>query len=444
MYHILNKVPAIEKYDMQLEYEELAQELFNSGRLRIDTGYQCNFARYTDSVNGGTLIVSKTEITEHKLINKTKQLIAFLYKDKINNTQLDNKIASIIQHFEDQIKRLIPVSEVTAIKIARLIVQSAHPIVIKWLIHDNVEVFVTYSHSIGDMMDIQNWKKLGQNSGMQSTNGKDGAIFISCGGDPFADNDKRNPTFGDGWPAIARLQIIASQELGHFADILRDEQGRQISRHSANFSGTKANDQVKIARKKDIERCVKLSNKLNSFGLDKLTICEEKLKFYQQHRPKSVKVLFFKIIQFCYRYKILLQARRCQILFIKQFAKDRYMSATLKAIINDMKSNLAPTADVYMRQDLEEQEAIACIEALARVPQQAIKWGHLATLSLMSNLYDIYYNQVVKTLITNYSSLHKKAYVRDLNMVNKPFTHIIRNLFKTHKDEKLLQSVRDL
>ncbi len=71
--------------------------------------------------------------------------------------------------------------------LARIFVQSAHPIVIRWLLLDKTEIFITYSHNIGDMMDMVNWQKVGGNSGMQSTNGKDVAIFVSCGGNPFAE-----------------------------------------------------------------------------------------------------------------------------------------------------------------------------------------------------------------------------------------------------------------
>ncbi len=35
-------------------------------------------------------------------------------------------------------------------------------------------------------------------------------------------NSKDHPIYGGGFAAVARLQIIAAQELGHFADIKRD------------------------------------------------------------------------------------------------------------------------------------------------------------------------------------------------------------------------------
>ncbi|KJV52412.1 hypothetical protein OTSGILL_1536 [Orientia tsutsugamushi str. Gilliam] len=102
------------------------------------------------------------------------------------------------------------------LKLARLFVQSAHPIVIHWLLLERVEVFISYSNQIGDVMDIATWKYAGQNSGMQSINGNNIAIYVSCGGNPFffTQRYQEQSIYGDGWPAIARLQIIAAQELG--------------------------------------------------------------------------------------------------------------------------------------------------------------------------------------------------------------------------------------
>ncbi len=48
VYHILDNVPAIYPEDMLIEYENLAQILIKSGRIRIDTNYSCNFVRFLD------------------------------------------------------------------------------------------------------------------------------------------------------------------------------------------------------------------------------------------------------------------------------------------------------------------------------------------------------------------------------------------------------------
>ena len=51
------------------------------------------------------------------------------------------------------------------------------------------------------------------------------------------------------------------------------------------------------------------------------------------------------------------------------------LGAAIDAYLADMAFNLAPEADVYRDPDPLVEEAIAVIEAVARVPQQEHKWG---------------------------------------------------------------------
>ncbi len=71
--------------------------------------------------------------------------------------------------------------------------------------------------------------------------------------------------------------------------------------------------------------------------------------------------------------------------------EEEYIASKIVAMAIDMRFNLSPKADAYAREDPVEEEAIACVEALARVPQQANKWGHRLTRAMMPNLYRIYY-----------------------------------------------------
>ena len=80
---------------------------------------------------------------------------------------------------------------------------------------------------------------------------------------------------------------------------------------------------------------------------------------------------------------------------MRYFKKEEYMGSHLAMAIADMKFNLAPEADAYVGRNPRETEAIACVEALARVPQQVIKWGHETTRFMMPCLYEIYYKQVI-------------------------------------------------
>jgi hypothetical protein len=70
-----------------------------------------------------------------------------------------------------------------------------------------------------------------------------------------------------------------------------------------------------------------------------------------------------------------------------------------------MDFNMAPESDAYQRSNPVEENAILCVEALARVPQQVNKWGHKTTKMLIPNLYNIYYNQVIPACRRDYERM---------------------------------------
>jgi hypothetical protein len=427
VYHILNQVPAIDTASIQMEYEHMVQELIRSGRLRIDTDYYCNFVRFADNNSGINVILSYEELTP-ELLDNTKNNIRNLYKNS-NKRIDDTKIISIINDLSKKAKKLLLVDDDLKTQLARIFVQSAHPIVIKWLLLDKVEVFITYSHNIGDVMDIASWKRSGTNSGMQSTDGKNVCIYVSCGGNPFAQNSESHPTQGDGWPALARLQIIAAQELGHFADIKRDGHGRQITRHSCNFACTKATPHVSLARKKDIERSSNLKGLLANSGMTKLINIETKLKFYNQQKLSGFRVFWLRLIAKYYSYKLVNFAIKRNFLFVKRFYdREKYIGLMLAAMIEDMLSNLSPIADVYKRDNPEAEEAISCAEALARVPQQVMKWGHLTTRATMHDLYHVYYSEVIPSLIKSYNTVTATEYKRNYSHPRNTFKNVLSRL----------------
>ncbi len=432
VYHILHKHPAIYPEDIQIEYEYLAQELVKSGRLRIDTDYYRNFVHYNDPVDKINFVFSHAELTNPDLVRNSYSIIKQLYKTK--NKRLSNdKLKLIINNLNNKLKKLLMVSDELTIRLARIFVQSAHPIVIHWLLYDRVQVFITYSNSIGDVMNIQNWKHSGKNSGMQSTDGHNVCIYVSCGGNPFTENNKKSPKYGDGWAALARLQIIAGQEIGHYADIKRDYQGNQITRHSANFACTQATPHVKEGRKRDISRCNNLLNLLLKNGMSNLIELERKLKFYDQQKISGIQIWWLKILIYIYRNKLFSFAHKNKLYFIKNFYQDKYTGLMIAAMIEDMQSHLAPIADVYKRDDPEAEEAISCVEALARVPQQVMKWGHLTTRATMRDLYKIYYKEVIPSLIDNYNHLANVKYQRNYSVRRQ---NIIQNVF-----QKILQFI---
>lgn len=429
LYHIIDRLPPYTSEEMAVEYEELAQSLVRSGKMRIDTDDKCNFARFSEPGRGASLMLSKEELTESHLIDATRANLLAVYGNK--STELvQKKVSDAVRSLRNQISKLQPVSKELMLKLARLFVQSAHPIAIKWLLFEKVEVFISYSHNIGNMMDIMTWRHSGTNSGMQSTDGREVAIFVSCGGDPFGETSKEHPTYGDGYPAMARLQIIAGQEIGHYADIMRSSRGQQIGRHSANFACTRATPHVLKARRDDLKRCDIIAKKLYADGMTGLIRHEEAIRFYRKNKVRGLKFLYHLIAGWLYKRRLIARAHKGKMYFAKRFAREDYMGLMLRAMIADMKFNLAPVADVYRRDDKEAEEAIACVEALARVPQQVNKWGFLTTKAMMEGLYHVYYGEVIPSLIEVYGAVTGKPYVRSYAKMPQSFLYKVKRFFR--------------
>ncbi len=239
------------------------------------------------------------------------------------------------------------------------------------------------------------------------------------------------------------MQIIAGQELGHFADIKRDASGRQISRHSANFSGTKATPHVGQSRIDDIINCDKLLATLLSIGMRQMIIYEEKIKFYNKNKVRGIRAYWARLLGFIYKQKFLFSVNRRKLFFIKRFIKEQYMGMMIRAMIEDMKFNLAPVADVYKNSDPEIEETIACIEALARVPQQVMKWGYLTTMATMQGLYKVYYSEVIPSLISNYVLMTKQSYKRDMSKP-RSLTNFFRKINIFSKKKLVFKQIREV
>lgn len=428
LYHIIDRLPPYAPEEMLVEYEELAQSLVQSGKMRIDTDDKCNFARFSEPGRRASLMFSKEELTESHLIDETRATLLAVYGNK--STELTQKrVSDTIKSLRNQIAKLQPVSKDLMLKLARLFVQSIHPIAIKWLLLEKVEVFISYSHNIGGMMDIMTWQQAGTNSGMQSTDGRDVAIFVSCGGDPFGETAQEHPTYGDGFPAMARLQVIAGQEIGHYSDIMRNSQGRQIGRHSANFACTRSPPHVLKARRDDLKRCDVIAKKLYADGMVGLIKHEEAIRFYRKNKVRGLKLLYHIIVGWVHKQRVLVKAHRDGMYFVKRFSGEEFMGIMLRAMIADMKFNLAPVADVYKRDDKEAEEAIACVEALARVPQQVNKWGFLTTKAMMQGLYHVYYGEVIPSLIEVYGAVTGKAYHRNYAVMPQSFWYKVKKFF---------------
>lgn len=429
-YHIINFIPGLEKEEMLIGHEELAHKLVESGRFRIDAGDKINFARLFVPHHNISMMFSKRELYDPKLLPRTRCIIGEQFSSSYRGSMLEDVVEKHIKIMQGEVNKYVKIAEEEELKLARLVVQAAHPSVIMLILLDNTEVYLSHSYNIGDMLDIETWRTCGTNSGMQSTDGRDAAIFISCGGDPLKPNEDPKATYGDGWPAIARLLVIGGQEIGHYSDIMRNSQGRQISRYSADLGATRAKPHVKTARKDDIATDKKLLAQLNEYGFNKWLDYTKQLKFFIDNKRGGWVKLKTKMLVFYYGKKLDMKIKNTDLECIRKFYIEEYPAIMINGLFEDMLFNLTPEADVYKRDDPEEEEAIACIEAVARVPQQVNKWGRQAVKVLMHNLYHIYYREIIPGCITAYENISGKKYFFDKAPEPMSLWYKLKQLFK--------------
>ncbi len=280
-----------------------------------------------------------------------------LIEDGVSNN-LDQKIANEIAKLKQQIKKHVEVGPELEMQLARILVQSAHPVVFSMIILEQVQVFISHGHNIGEVMDVVSWQQAGSNSGMQSTDGKNVAVFVSCGGDPLAfdipessDNQNKDNKFieektsGDGTPALARMMGIAGQETGHYSDIKHDQFGRQFGRYSANFSGTRADPTVNLARLTDMKNIETYLNLLQKRGLNKLIEIEKKLDFFDRQSYKDMYYYFKFLWMRIYRLVFSYRASKIGFWPIKDLKNKRYLGIALQDLFGDMAFNLEPIAE---------------------------------------------------------------------------------------------------
>lgn len=403
-------MPALEKEEMYPELEALAIRIVKSGMMRIDADAKSNFVRFSLPYDGIHLLFSERELTNKKLLKRTRErLISNLSYTK-SQKEAAHQADEAIARMQQDLRKNIPVLEETKLKLARVLVQSIPPVVIMLMILEEVEILISYNYTIGDLLDIPTWQAQRWNSGMQSTGGGGCAVFVSCGGDPFAEQEEVNVTFGDGFPALARMMVIGGQEMGHYSDIMRNKAGIPISRHSADFGGRRAKEHVRIGRLDDLQTCRDLLTLFERLGIRKLHELEKAIQFYKKIKKRKIVLRFKRLRHSFMKRRFIKRCLKHKLPFVTQFTVGPLVATNILTALADMKFNLAPQADAYRRNNPQAQEAIACIEALARIPQQVNKWGHTATRTMMPNLYRIYYKEVIPACIESYENISGEKY----------------------------------
>lgn len=444
VYDELYRLPSLESWEFSPEKERLATQLVFSGRLRIDTEEKCNFVRFSRPEQGIFLIFSHREIFDPNLIERTKAIIKSYIRKFYRSSLLDKEADKIIAVTRKSSKLNIDVEHSLEQKIARLVIQATHPSVIMLILLENTEVFVSFSHNVGGMLDIPSWREVGNSGGLQRTDGMGSSVFVSCGSDPFFsyEEDKKEVKKKGFNDSLSRMLVIAAQELGHYADIIRNSEGFKVSRHSSDLWGQKAKKHIKEGRQKDVIRSLAVKQILNDWDIKTIIRLERHMQFYITHKRKAMVVRNTKSSLNWKTYVFFRNVKKYKLDFLLEFKKHKTPCTQICKMVKDMLDNLTPEADAYKRDTIEETEAIACVEALARIPQQEVKWGPGVTKTMMPNLYNVYYNKVIPSCIKTVEIFSGKKYnfiAKKPNFIKKIFMSkisIVKQFFIDRKQKK--------
>lgn len=405
-YDILFRLPVYQQGMLAEPQEKLARAIVHSGLLRIQTDSQRNFVHY--SGNDFDKTFSHRQLTEERFQHETREIIRRTLPGSVGRKGVQEVIDRLMQRF----RASGTVSDARELEVARLLTQAAHPAVMWLCLHDRVELFVSYTHQVADMMAVHFWQEVGHSSGLQTVSGDGAAVYVSCGGNPFITEEAHKTYTTDGFPALARMQIIAAQELAHFADLKRDTSGRVIGRYSARLSSPmRAQPDYLKAQQADIRQVAYWKQLCHQLAIPQLARIEKQRQFYRDHRPYAPQAFWLRWRHRRLKARIKANAIKAGYGFISHFPERLHGSSgwasDILSCLSDMAFNLEPLADAYLRENKQEEQAIAVIEALARVPQQRVKWGEIVTGQCWPQLSRLYDDEVIAGAIAAQRALQK-------------------------------------
>jgi hypothetical protein len=404
LYHTLKEMPRFLEKSLSSAEEQFATRLVRSGLIRIDAGERQNFINYTDPHAHLRFSFSARELYDPALTKRILPRLEVMVPHMPYRGTFPQRVNQLIEQLKVDIHKRGNVSEKLELQLARLLLTAAEQPILELMLIEQIELFISFGNSVGDVMDIKNWKESGANSGLQGQ-----AIFVSSGGNPFLDPEESHYT-GDGFPAMARFIIIAAQEMAHFSDIIRNKNGDWIGRYSSNLSLSKPAKEAKYARYSDFQNLQQCLTLLNKSGAKTAARLERSVLFYRRQKHHRLSRQFLRFFAFLLRIWVINFSRARKISWLNQLPPDAYPASQWFVFIEDMQANVAPDAEVYRNPDPEVEEAIACAEAIARVPQQATKWGKSAVLQTTPALSTIFYGRILPQCISYIESRSGKKF----------------------------------
>ncbi len=393
VYDVLYERPRLHRR-LKAPAEKLARAIIASGRLRLDADNESNFIRLQSPTDRLNLTFTLRETTDPKLQAASLARIVTALAVIHTPEEAKKRSLSYMEKVKSDLKRKSPVAAKTELMVSRALVScNAFP-VIRLLHLEGAELYVSFGHSVSDVLDVATWQEVGENNGLQAFGKGQNAVYISCGGHPFLSDAERSYTT-DGFPALARFFVVGAQETGHNADMVRGPDNQWSGRHSALNWGSTPSPKAGKARKNDASVTANFQHKSRRLGLNLIAEWERHLQFYRQNKLRNLRStgawLKSRLGWQC--YKLLLRLRGMRRLCHLQHSPSP--ATQLRTCLQDMAFNLTPDHEAYHRSDPAAHEAMLCMEALARVPQQVVKWGHSTTAACMPGLYRLYYNEVV-------------------------------------------------
>ncbi len=393
VYDVLHKKYTLHR-KLPPEQEALAQAIITSGKMRLDADTESNFVRLLVPEERIDITISMRELNTPNLRALLQSRLLAMLSKRHNNAAARTLVTNYLEKATQDMARRHPVKPRTETMMARALVLCNELPVIRLIHLEGAEIFISFGQSVGEVMDVARWEQAGENSGLQAAGGGENAVYVSCGGHPFLE-EKEFRHSGDGSAALARFMIIAAQETGHNGDMVRGANGQWIGRYSATDWQREPSPKAGAGRLADIATTEHTWSECQRLGLNRIAEWERHLQFYRKMEVRSWRSVFV----WCSTklgwqlFRLLMKKRSHSAL--PRLQRDIYPCMLLQTFFSDMLANLDPQADVYRRNNPREEEAVACIEAVARVPQQVVKWGHQAVRITTPALYAFYYGEIV-------------------------------------------------
>ncbi len=393
VYDVLYIRPRIERR-LKPAAEKLARAIVASGRLRIDADNESNFARLLIPNDRINLTFTLREMADAKATAISQSRIIQALISRHAPEEAAKRAATYMEKLRNDLKKRSPVNPNTELMVARCIVLCNAQAAIELIHLEGAEIFVSFGRTVSDVLDVATWQDVGENNGLQAFGQGQNAVYVSCGGHPFLSDEERSYTT-DGFPALARFLIVAAQETGHNADMIRNGKGEWNGRYSSTDGGRIPSPKAGKARKRDVRRVQLMQKKCRQQGLNLLVEWERHLAFYRQNKLLNLRssLAWLKSRLGWQIFKLALRARRMRRLCHLQ--RSLYPATQLRRCLQDMSFNLSPDHEAYHRSDPNAHEAMLCMEAFARVPQQCVKWGPSTTFFCMAGLWRLYYGEAV-------------------------------------------------